>query len=134
MTQEDIKKRVCLGCDKETDSTPCSYCGGMVFRTYTELGNKVAYWINELIEARCDRVIARKEIEKIFSQALDTAFKEWKEAVKIKKKRRSVHAGHSIDEYYCIDCGNGIKVHPDEIYGYNIAVDELNKKLQELGE
>lgn len=30
-----MKKRTCINCEKETESTPCSYCGGGMFRNIT---------------------------------------------------------------------------------------------------
>lgn len=84
---------------------------------------------------------AEGEFLNLIAQALQQKDEEAKaqrtaliEQIEMKKKRRSIHSGHSIDEYYCIECGTGVKTHPDEIFGYNEAVDELNKKLQELGE
>jgi hypothetical protein len=52
------------------------------------------------------------------SQALDTAFKEWAGAVRMEKKKIHIEIADTLHRNV----------------GYNQAVQELNKKLQELGE
>lgn len=78
------------------------------------------------------RLFQSDELEKYLSGAHDHAFAEWRKGVTIKRKRRSKHAGHEIDDYYCIECQEGVKVHPDEVYGYNNAVTELHAKLEAM--
>lgn len=46
------------------------------------------------------------------------------------KKRNSKHTGHEIDDYYCIDCQEGVKAHPDEISGFNSALDLWTENIK----
>lgn len=60
--------------------------------TQQEKAELVAYWINELIEKRCDRVTARKEIEKAIASAR-------KETIERVKKRLTAEATTVMSVY-----------------------------------
>lgn len=104
MTQEDIKKRVLAEASLKTNM--------FLHMRFGDGG------VEESLQIR----LASDEIESLISQVLDTAFKEWSEAVRLEKKR---HGDFDTIEYCEEDCSD---------CSWNLAVDELNKKLQELGE
>lgn len=165
MTQEDIKKRVLGNFDATFNFTDrCKDCEEGLIHIYDQLGNTTVL----------------EDLKNFISQALDTAFQEWAEAVRMEKiddEIQQPYLNHvkndSTNCCYCSLCGfsemnmvedeNGefacscsvwsssfkgnwlrwidgsgeeARKYRNMFYpnAYNQAVDELNKKLQELGE
>jgi hypothetical protein len=50
----------------------------------------------------------------------------------IGRDQTSIHSGHEIDDFYCIECGEGVKIHPMEIYGRNELRAEQRLKVKEI--
>lgn len=124
MTQEDIKKRVMEKFKQAYSSNLLD--GDPVDNDSAHLNSKFVW----------------EFIEEFLPEALDTVFKEWKQEVKMRKSYLFKSKRHTT-ECYCVYIGGKrrggcLPCMQENMYqqqkARNKAVDDLNKKLQELGE
>lgn len=70
-------------------------------------------------------ILREDEKEKVMNNLLREIIEEMPKNI-----NKIEHWGHQIDCYYCIECQEGIDVHPEHLEGFNEALDQVNTILE----